>query len=263
MITISQLKNKPALQTIMIMMIFLCTHVHAQDKSTEDNFINQNLHSALQIRNSHLWRGIEVAAGLTYTGNIYLEYDHFYGGFWAGGTADGSYKEFNNYAGFKAGKFSAELWDIYNFSPKATYNNKEFFNYNASETGRFFDLRTYYTVSKQFPLVLSWNTVIFGRDRNLANTENRYSTFVSAEYPFLKSDKWSISGRAGYSFALNNSENETSNFFASKAGVNEVSLIFSRKTKILDYKLPLGLWAMWNPVDNHAFLQFSAEVYSF
>ena len=62
---------------------------------------SQEIHSALQLRNNHLWRGIEVASGLVYTGDIHLDYKNFYAGFWAGGTANGDYKEFNNYIGYK------------------------------------------------------------------------------------------------------------------------------------------------------------------
>jgi hypothetical protein len=157
----------------------------------------QEIHSALQLRNSHLWRGLEVSSGLIYTGDVHLDYKNFYGGFWAGGNADGSYKEFNNYAGYKNKHLTIELWDIYNFSPGAAYNNKEFFNYNASETGRFWDLRSFYTISDKLPLTLSWNTVVFGRDRNSDNTENKYSSFVSGEYPVYKKENLEVRGRVG------------------------------------------------------------------
>jgi hypothetical protein len=222
----------------------------------------QEIHSALQLRNNHLWRGIEVASGLVYTGDIHLDYKNFYGGFWAGGTVNGDYKEFNNYIGYKNKHLTLELWDIYNFSPNATYNNKEFFNYNARETGRFMDFRSYYTISDRIPLILSWNTVISGRDRNKENTHNKYSTFVFAEYPVYKKDNLEVRGRLGYSFALNN-PGEQNNFFSKKAGFNEISLMISKPLTIGSYKIPLGLWGMWNPVDNRALLQFSAQVYSF
>ncbi|SUJ26205.1 Uncharacterised protein [Sphingobacterium spiritivorum] len=222
----------------------------------------QEIHSALQLRNSHLWRGIEVATGLVYTGDIHVDYKNFYGGFWAGGDADGSYKEFNNYMGYKNKHLTVELWDIYNFSPDATYNNDEFFNYTADETGRFWDLRSYYTISDRIPLVLSWNTVVFGRDRNSSNTANKYSSFISGEYPVFKKEDLELRARLGYSFALHTS-GEKNNFFSRKAGFNELSLMLSKPFKIGNYQFPLGLWAMWNPVDNRALLQFSVQVYSF
>ncbi|PXW12917.1 hypothetical protein C8D70_1109 [Chryseobacterium sp. CBTAP 102] len=222
----------------------------------------QEIHSALQLRNSHLWRGLEVSAGLIYTGDVHLDFENFYGGFWAGGNADGSYKEFNNYIGYKNKHLVLELWDIYNFSPDALYNNKEFFNYSAAETGRFWDLRSYYTISDQFPLILSWNTVVFGRDRNSKNTGNKYSSFVFGEYPVYKKENLEVRGRIGYGFALNN-RGEKNNFFAKEAGFNEISLIISKSFTIEGYKIPIGIWGMWNPVNNNAFLQFSVQAYSF
>ncbi len=222
----------------------------------------QELHSALQLRNSHLWRGIEVSAGLIYTGDLHLDYRNFYAGFWAGGNVDGSYKEFNNYVGYKNKHLTLELWDIYNFSPGAAYNNKEFFNYSARETGRFWDFRSYYTISDQFPLVLSWNTVVFGRDRNSENTGNKYSSFVSGEYPVYKKDHLEVRGRVGYAFALDR-YGEKSNFFAKDSGFTEISLIVEKSFTIEGYTIPVGIWGMWNPVNNNAFLQFSVQVYSF
>lgn len=223
---------------------------------------SQDIHSNLQMGNSHLWRGIEVTTGLVFTGNLSLEGEHFYGGFWGGGNAQGTYKEFDNFVGFKKERFNIELWDIYNFSPDATYNNKDFFNYNAKETGRFLDFRSNYTLSENFPLTLSWNTVLFGRDRNKENTENKYSYFASAEYPLYKKENLQINGRIGYASALNKA-GEKNNFFSSKSGISEVSLIVSNMIPIMGYKLPIGIWAMWNPIDNHAYLQFSAKIYSF
>lgn len=222
----------------------------------------QEIHSALQFRNSHLWRGLEVSAGLIYTGDVHLDFENFYGGFWAGGNADGSYKEFNNYIGYKNKHLVLELWDIYNFSPDALYNNKEFFNYSAAETGRFWDLRSYYTISDQFPLILSWNTVVFGRDRNSKNTGNKYSSFVFGEYPVYKKENLEVRGRIGYGFALKN-RGEKNNFFAKETGFNEISLIISKSFTIEGYKIPIGIWGMWNPVNNNAFLQFSVQAYSF
>jgi hypothetical protein len=222
----------------------------------------QELHSALQIRNSHLWRGIEVSSGLVYTADLHLDWKQLYVGFWSAGNSTGSYKEFNHFVGYKKKRLTVELWDIYNFSPAATYNNKDYFNYSASETGRFWDFRSYYKVSEKLPLVLSWNTVVFGRDRNAANTENKYSYFASAEYLAYQKESLQVSVRLGYAGALNTA-GEDSNFFASNKGFNEASLIVSKEFDFVGYKFPVGIWGMWNPVEHNAYLQFSVQLYSF
>lgn len=224
----------------------------------------QSLQSAMQLRNSHLWRGLEVATGLVYTGNLELTGENFYGGFWGGGNATGTYTEFDYYIGYKNlnKRVKVELWDIYNFSPEATYNNTQYFNYSRAGTGRFWDFRSYYTISKRFPLELSFNSVVFGRDRNLDNTQNKFSYFASIEYPFLRRNDLAVRGRVGYADALRPS-GEPSNFFATNRGFSEVSLIIEKKLPVGTWEIPLGFWAMWNTVDQNAFLQFSVQLFSF
>jgi hypothetical protein len=112
-------------------------------------------------------------------------------------------------------------------------------------------------------LALSWNTVIFGRDRNIDNTQNKYSSFVSTEYPVYKKENLEVRGRIGYAFALNNPKGEKGNFFAKEAGFNEVSLMITKTFSIAGYQLPVGIWGMFNPVGNNAYLQFSIQAYSF
>ena len=223
----------------------------------------QELHSSLQIRNNHLWRGSEVAAGLIYTGDLLFNYKNVYGGFWGGGDAVGDYQEFNNFIGFKSKNLVLELWDIYNFSPEATYNNEEYFNYKARETGRFWDFRSYYTISEKLPLTLSWNTVVFGRDRYTDNSENKYSTFISAQYPLYVKENLLVEGRIGYSFALNQETGEESNFFSSVSGLNEISLMVTKDFVVQNLNFPVGIWCMFNPVESKAYLQFSVQLYSF
>lgn len=222
----------------------------------------QELGSSLQLRNSHLWRGIEVSSGLIYTGDLHLDWKHFYVGFWGGGNSEGSYKEFDHYVGYKKNRLTLELWDIYNFSPAATYNNREYFNYTGSGTGRFWDLRSYCKLSEKVPLVLSLNAIVYGRDRNSSNTENKYSYFASAEYPVYKRDSLEISARLGYAAALNGS-GEKINFFARHSGINELSLIVTRQLPFMGHKVPISIWAMWNPANNNSYLQFSVVAYTF
>ncbi|MDD2953929.1 MAG: hypothetical protein PHC95_12340 [Parabacteroides sp.] len=154
--------------------------------------VQAQLHFSGNVQSSHLWRGIEVANGLVFTTDISLSdaKNHFHIGLWGGANAQGTYKEFNNYVSYTYRGFSLALWDTYNFSPNATYNNKEFFNYKACETGRFLDAIACYRFEGRFPLLISWSTVIFGRDRNADNSANKYSTFCYAEYPVYQKGEW-------------------------------------------------------------------------
>ena len=74
--------------------------------------------------------GIVLLTDLSYT----MADDHITIGLWGGTNSEGSYKEFNHYISLKAGGWHLALWDTYNFSPGATYNNKQYWNYSTHTT---------------------------------------------------------------------------------------------------------------------------------
>ncbi|WP_244947359.1 hypothetical protein [Bacteroides pyogenes] len=222
------------------------------------------LHFSADVKNNHLWRGIEVADGLVLTADVNCTLlDGLVNfGLWGGTNTTGTYKEFNNHLSFRYRGLSLSFWDIYNFSPGATYNNRQFFNYRARETGRFLDAIVDYRFDAKFPLLLSWSTVIFGRDRNAQNTENKYSTFCYAEYPIYQKESWQVDMGIGGAFALNRS-GDSSHFYGNKAGIVHVMLKVTHRINIGKWEMPLYACAMWNPQGDRAFLQIGAQVFSF
>lgn len=222
-------------------------------------------HLKAKIQNNHLWRGMEVSDGvvlltdLSYT----MAHDHVTVGLWGGTNSEGSYKEFNHYLNLKAGGWSLALWDTYNFSPGANYNNHQYWNYSARSTGRFLDATlAYHFDEKKFPLTLSWSTVIFGRDRSSDNEHQKYSTFVYAEYPVYKKDGWKVDAGVGGAFALNKA-GEDAHFFGTTTGIVHVSLQASHDLKIGKYTIPVYAKGMWNPQSDKAYFQLGAEVIHF
>ncbi len=223
------------------------------------------LHFDATLATNHLWRGGEVASGLVITSSVSVtdSKERFTGGFWGGTNATGEYKEFNSFVSYTSDHVTVELWDTYNFSTFATYNNQEFFNYNTSTTGRFLDATVKYRFDEEFPLHLSWSTILFGRDRNAENTENRFSTYCYAEYPIYDQNSWRADGGMGVAFALN-PEGSRANFYGTQGGVVHVSLKITRKVRIVEnYTLPISFLSVWNPQDNSAYMQLSAEIFSF
>ena len=112
------------------------------------------------------------------------------------------------------------------------------------------------------PLLLSWSTIIFGRDRNEENTANKYSTFCYAEYPLLVDGRWQLDAGLGGAFALNRAGSKT-NFYGSTAGVVHASLKATYRLKLQKYELPVHAWMMWNPQANRAFFQLGIELFNF
>lgn len=181
-------------------------------------------HMDARLATNHLWRGMEVADGIVLTGDV--SYTLFAGivnvGFWGGTNTKGTYKEFNNHLSLHYKGLSLAFWDTYNFSDGATYNNKEFFNYKARSTGRFLDATLSYRFGQKLPLLLSWSTILFGRDRNEDNSANKYSTFCYAEYPVYNKDKWQLDAGVGGAFALNRAGSK-SHFYGKTACCSHIA----------------------------------------
>lgn len=228
------------------------------------------LHLKVNLQNMHLWRGMEVTDGMVLTTNLSVtdRSKHFRVGIWGGTNMDGSYKEFNNYLSYTCHRFSVAVWDTYNFSPGADYNNKELFNYKAKETGRFIDVTLSYTVSKKFPLFISCATILYGRDRDELNAQNRYSTFVYTEYPAFYNGQWEVKPGIGTAFAFSPGKNAngasiSTNFYGDTAGIVHVSIATTYHLTAFKYNFPITALALWNPQNSKGYLQIGIQLFSF
>lgn len=226
--------------------------------------IKSQIHFHANIANNHLWRGMEVADGMVITSDISVadKNEYFRFGLWGGTNTSGTYKEFNHYVSFTYQQISFSVWDIYNFSPEASYNNKEYFNYSAHSTGRFIDATLSYKFGNNFPLRLDWSTILFGRDRNTNNTANKYSTFIYAEYILYKTNEWNIDTGIGGAFALNEA-GDNSHFYGNSPGIVHVALKISKNVVFEEYKIPIHACLMWNPQKNNAFFQIGIQLFKF
>lgn len=218
----------------------------------------------VNLQNNHLWRGMEVADGIVVLSDLGYTFarGHATVGLWGGTNSEGTYKEMNHYLSLSASGFGLALWDTYNFSPGASYNNHEYFNYSARETGRFLDCTLSYRFQGRLPVLLSWSTILFGRDRDASNTQQRYSTFVYAECPVVKKEGWSVDVGAGGAFALHPAD-EGGNFYGDDAGIVHLTLAVRRELRLGSYSLPVYVRGMWNPQSSTAYLQLGAEVLRF
>ena len=217
------------------------------------------------IANNHLWRGIEVSDGLVMTSSLSVHDrgEHIRFGLWGGTNTSGDYKEFNQFLELRWKRLKLAFWDTYNFSPGATYNNREFFNYSAATTGRFLDAIVSYQCGASFPLRLQASTILFGRDRDAENRKNRYSSYVYAEYPLLAQSDWHIAVGCGGTFTLRASD-DSATFYSDRPGVIHVELRVDYQLPLTaSYTLPLHATAVWNPVCDRAFFQVGAQLLSF
>lgn len=228
----------------------------------------------LQLKNMHLWRGLQVSEEAMLGADIYLtdKNQMFKVGLWGGAGITGDFKEFDYYASFEHKGLKIAVWDIYNFSRGANYNNTEVFNYNAKETGHFVDVSIGYTFQGNFPLSINWATVVFGRDRAYFlnpldqnfNKKNLYSTYVSASYPVLRDKYIDLELGIAGAFALSPVKGTSQNFYGKSAGIVNINFVASKDIKITkSYTLPISVMGMWNPANSTANIQVALDVLTF
>ena len=220
------------------------------------------LHLSADLQNNHLWRGQEVADGCVLLTDLNYTFadGHVSVGLWGGTNTQATYKEFNHYVAVRGAGFELSAWDTYNFSPGAAYNNRQYFNYSAHSTGRFLNCTLNYRFQKEcFPLLLSWSTIMFGRDRSADNKSQKYSTFVYAEYPVYKRDGWRVDVGAGGAFALHKA-GEEAHFYGNTPGVVHTELRVSHDLRIGSYTIPIHATGLWNPQTQKAYFQLGARI---
>ncbi|ERI84755.1 hypothetical protein HMPREF1981_02231 [Bacteroides pyogenes F0041] len=231
--------------------------------SAQESATYKPLDFSLQIKNMHLWRGYQVTTSAMGGVDIHLtdKSQRFTFGLWGGASFNSDFKEFDYYASFQQGGFSIAVWDIYNFSPGATYNNRQVFNYNARETGHFVDVALSYQFQHDFPLKITWATIVFGRDRGVKNEKNLYSTYVSLDYPVVRNKIVDLDLGIAGAFALNKESGSDANFYADNPGIVNVNMTVSKKLKLGNYVLPVSAMAMWNPARNEANIQVAFNLF--
>lgn len=227
------------------------------------------LHLKAHLQNMHLWRGMEVTDGFVLTTDLSVtdRNGHFRAGVWGGVNMNGSYKEFNHYVSYTYRCLSMAIWDTYNFSPGAPYNNREYFNYKARETGRFIDATLSYTGSGKLPLSVSWSTIVYGRDRDERNARQRYSTFVYTEYPVYNKGAWEVKPGIGAAFAFTpgkdiQGESTTAHFYGDTAGIVHISLTTTYRLTAFKHSFPLTVMGLWNPQSSKGYLQIGIQLLS-
>lgn len=244
----------------------------------------QKIHESAGFETSHLWRGLEVGDGLTLNNDVSItdNNEHFKLGLWGGMAVDGDYKEADVYFNFNHSGFNLAVWDLWNFSPEKGCGpipgNGKYFTWAADRTSHLTDVAISYDfgVKCNFPLTLSWATLVQGRDRGeLArngrgeiidekNAQQIYSTFVQAAYRLYENEEWAVDASVGAAFALKPYDKDfreanglNNNLYSKHAGVNDVRLGATYKLKVGKYTWPVTGQMMWNPAVSKAYFRAS------
>lgn len=233
--------------------------VYSEEESTKSQALDY-IGGTVDVRTMHLWRGIEVSDEVNVATDLHFKTKNntFKLGLWGGAGVNGNFKEFDYYTSYTIEGLTIALWDVYNFSPGATYNNRQAFNYKASETGHYIDAMLSYRISDKFPLKIFYSTIVFGRDRGPLNDGNKYSTYIELEYPVIAEKGLRLDAAIGGAFSYKTKVN----FYGNTAGIVDIHLRLVKDVYIAGYRLPIYIMPMWNPQGNNVNMQFGITLFS-
>lgn len=253
--------------TFAVVAILTTATIPAIAQKSNDNIGSIDMH--LQVKSMHLWRGYAVTeAAMSALDVAWVNpAKTLKVGVWGGAGFNGVYREFDYYISYNTGGFSISLWDIYNFSTNLP--SSKLFDYNSKTTQHFIDLTVGYNFGETFPLNLSASTIIFGRDRDILpedqqaiypirRGENRFSTYVKADYPVLNTNGYAVKLYVAGAFALNGQKN---NFYGSKSNIVDTGFIVAKDVSIGNYTIPISATAMWNPELNIGNIQLAVNLF--
>lgn len=247
--------------------IFVATTATAQTDSSKkqtDTASYNPLYLHTQLKSMHLWRGLAVTntAVVAIDGGVSTRNQKLKAGIWGGYGLTGVYKEFDYYVAYSPAKnLTFAVWDIYNYSTDATWNNKKFFDYGDSTTGHFIDVSANWKVSQKVPLTLYWATIVHGRDRGVLNQKNLYTTYVQATYPVVQNKQVNFDLIVGGAFAFRHDEGYKNNFYGSNDGFTNIGCKITRILELGKYKLPVSATPSWNPVRNSGNIQLAVDLF--
>ncbi|WP_372755570.1 hypothetical protein [Labilibaculum sp.] len=214
------------LSTLLVLMIIMASNltVNAQGKVT----INP------EITTRHYWRGIMVSDAANFEADMVYTNENFTFGAWGGYAFDNTYSEFDFHVGYKfSDHFNVAVWDLFANRAEASIDDHNYLDFDRSTTNHLIDASLNFYFTEQFPLSVSWSTMLYGCDLDDDGDQN-YSTYVEFGYPVTIGGE-NISLFAG----LNAFEDQV---YGDSFGFVNVGASASRKIKIND-NFSLNAWA--------------------
>jgi hypothetical protein len=259
----------------LIVAVILLTGItgYAQKKAVSDTIETSNqevkksrLDFNVNLRTSHLWRGLVINDGMTATGYIHYALDknqHFTTGFWGGAGFNGEYTEINYFIQYQKNNLSIGLWDLFNTTG---IEKPEVFNYDKNSTTHLIDLRTSYRFPAAFPLRIEADVLLYSglndRELNRGNYyRSRNSTYLELSYPIIREQRVNLNLFMGAAFPITGGKHLYTSKVESDFDIVNAGMTVTKNIEIFAYKLPVSATAMWNPANKIARIQLDVGLF--
>ncbi len=186
------------------------------------------------VTTRHYWRGIMVSNTANFEMDLAYTNNNFTFGAWGGYAFDNTYSEFDFHVGYKfSDHFNVAVWDLFANRDRASIDDYNYLDLDRSTTNHLIDASLNFYFTDNFPLSVSWSTMLYGRDLD-ENGDQNYSTYVEFGYP-VKIGGETVSLFAG----LNAFENQV---YGESFGFVNIGATATREIKIND-NFSLNAWA--------------------
>lgn len=176
--------NKQAISRIVLILIGLAALL-TTDLACAQERKGVQISGGSDIVSSYVWRGV-YQAGVSFQPSLTLTAGNFSATAW--GSVDfaaTSYKEMDLTLAYTLGPVTISLADLYWEGSSANRGviSRNYFDLGATSPHRI-EAGVSWCITKQVPITLSWQTVIFGAADVNAHGKRAYATYVEAAYPF-------------------------------------------------------------------------------
>jgi hypothetical protein len=253
----------------MLLIAILVTPCFSQTEDTHQNEkqssypIQFNVGADLVSR--YIWRGKDYGNSPAIQPNVSFSYAGLKVGVWGSygfiykeGT--GNYSEFDPYISYTLKWFTLGITDYFYPNEAEPNIDNKYFNYKPNTTGHTFEGCLTFTGPEKFPLQVYVGTFFYGADKGShpkgvyeSGTDNNYSTYVEASYPFTIRGIGVKPFIGGIPFG--------SGWYGPYGGVVNTGLTISKSIKISkEYELPIFGSVISNPQAQSIFLVFGISL---
>jgi len=201
-----------------VLLTFLSLNVFSQEGDTH---FSADLISNFMFRGQQISDKIQVQPTISFTKST--ESSDYEIGTFSSFALDGSYKEVDLYTKYTYKNLSFTATDY-------MFNTKNIFNYSDS-TDNAVEVSLSYNF--EIPLTLSYNTFIWGYDKDIKGKQ-LYSSYFEATYTFLNAE--AFIGVTPYK-----------SYYANKCAIVNIGLTLTKDLPIGEYELPIKTSIIVNP----------------
>jgi len=261
--------------SLVLVALFMTNAQHENSIVTDriSNKDNNNLDwdLSLTFKSQNIFRGLLPSASPAMATLAGIIYKNWVFGMYGGVGLNGVYQETDIIIAYRQPRFNIRMDYYYNFTQGITDvpDPSGIFDFNKQTTRGLLDLMVNVQLDKDGRWNLRSSTLLFGRDNEIEYTQQgdetithrgdqRFSQYLALEYSWYWGEN-KVKAHVGGSFSLNDPGG--AHFYGARAGFNDIGIAYTKNIKLNnDTKLPIKVGAIYNPLADRAYLNFSIDL---